>query len=241
MNDQCTDDSHRDREFTAQERRATDHHSQDRVQLQPEPGIVGVGAANIGRDHDAGNRGAQSRQRIDQHQQHPAPNTGERGCGPVDPDRLNEQANRSAPHEKSDEDHQDQRDHRCHGKAQERAGTDKDQGGVVEGNNRALGDKLGDAPASNHQHQRRNNGLDVEHSHEKAVPESAGQPDGQCGDDRDRCRIAGHHHGCGHCAAHRHDCADRKIDAFGRDHAGHANGQNGHRGAAIDDVDSAAE
>jgi hypothetical protein len=48
-----------DREASAKQRIAADHNSEDGVELEPEAGIVRVGAADVRRRHDAGERGAE--------------------------------------------------------------------------------------------------------------------------------------------------------------------------------------
>src|SRR5690606_19256600 len=99
LDDQRTDHGHRDREASAQQRGAADDHGQNGIEFQPQPGIVGVGAADVGGHHNAGYGGAKPGQTINQHQQHAAANARQRGGGAVDPDRLHEQPNGAAAHQ----------------------------------------------------------------------------------------------------------------------------------------------
>ena len=48
---------------------------------------------------------------------------------------------------------------------------------VIEGDDLPFGDQLGEAAAGDHQDQGGNEGLDLEHGDEDAVPQSAGEPD----------------------------------------------------------------
>ena len=49
----------------ARERRPPDDHGEDRVELDPQARVVGVGRVDVGADHEAGHAGAQAREDVD--------------------------------------------------------------------------------------------------------------------------------------------------------------------------------
>ena len=59
-----------DAEPAAEQRVAADDDGQDRIQFQPEAGIVGIRALDVGSDDHAGDRGTKAGQHIGRHQQH---------------------------------------------------------------------------------------------------------------------------------------------------------------------------
>ena len=109
-----------------------------------------------------------------------------------------------------------------------------------EGNDASFGDELGDAPARDHQDQGGDDRLNAETAtrmpfhrpHSKARAE-------RCGEHQRQAMAIGKARRDG--ARDRHHRADREIDAAGGDHQHHAERQQRHRRAAIEDVDEAAE
>src|SRR5262249_814885 len=118
---------------------------------------------------------------------------------------------------------------------------DGDEIRVVESDDLAFGDELGDAAPRHHQDQGGDDRLDVEHGDQQTVPQAAADTDRKGHQHGNRHAVAGIDQGGGNGAGDRHDGTDRKVDAARGDDQGHADRQDGNRGTAIEDIDDAAE
>ena len=103
LDDQRADQRRCDREAPAVQRRAADDDREDRVEFEPEAGIVGIGATDIGGHDQARDGGTQARDRIDEEQQEAGLHTGKRCGTAVDAGCLDQEAERRAADQQADE------------------------------------------------------------------------------------------------------------------------------------------
>ena len=229
-----------DAETAAEQRGASDDDRKDGVQFQPQAGIVGVRALDVGSDDQAGDRCAKAGKHIGRHQQQRRLNARKRAGAAVDPNGLDQHAEGRSPHQKRNRDTECQPYDDGHRQAHESAAADEDQTRIIEGQDRALGHQLRDAASRNHQDERGNDGLDVEDGYKKAIPDAANEACAKREQQRDDQRITPHAGGGGNGAANGHHGADRKVDTLGGDDNGHADRKKGDGRTAIENVDQAA-
>jgi hypothetical protein len=115
----------------------------------------------------------------------------------------------------------------------------EEAGGLVDGDDLAVGQQLRQAPAGDHQDQRRDDGLQAQAGDEQAVPQPAQQRRAerrsQCDGQAVRAdQHAGDRAGDGDDGAHRH------VDAARGDDQRHAERREHQRCGAVQDVDEAA-
>ena len=102
-------------------------------------------------------------------------------------------------------------------------------------------DHQADAATGDHQDQRRDDRLDVEHGDQETVPQAAQQANAERDQKNDDVWVAFVHAPGNGGTDHGDDRADGQVNALGADHDGHAERQHRRRHAAIDHVDEAAE
>src|SRR5690606_38750623 len=99
LDDHGANERAEDREAPPEQGVAADHDGEDRVELQPEPGIVGVGATDVGGDDEPGDGGEEPGDQVDRHQQDAGVQPGEGARARVHSNRLDQQAERGLAHD----------------------------------------------------------------------------------------------------------------------------------------------
>ena len=170
----------------------------------------------------------------------------------VDPDRLDEHAERRLAGQEPGHDEHD-RDDEERDRQDGPAVTEERERLVEDLDPDAVGDQLGDAAARDHQDQRRDHRLDATVGDEDPVPEPAQGRHGQGDHEDERERDGGEVGIVGQrlvvrvdeerCdrGRDRHDGADREVDPAGGDHEGHADREEHDGRPAAEDVDDVAE
>ena len=234
--------SHREQqaEAPAEQRGAADHHGKDRIQFEPQAGIVGVRAHDVGGRNDAGERRAQAAPGVDREDHGARSDAGKFAGARIAAGCLDQKPERRAAHDRAGKDKHAGDDDHGNRQAKHAAIAEPDQIRRREGDDASLGDELGNAPARDHQDQGGDDRLDAEDGDEEAVPQAAQKARAERGGEHQRQAMAiGKARRDG--ARDRHHRADREIDAAGGDHQHHAERQQRHRRAAVEDVDEAAE
>ena len=243
LNDEHADHGARDAELAAQQGSAAEHDGQDRVELDQLAGGVRVGGHDVGAVDDAGDAREGRAGDVGAEYDPARSDAREPARLRVDADGLGEHPERcSALDECHDRDRHDRDDERK-GDEHEVAAGDVLERPADDRGDEAPGDQQGNPAPGHHQHQSRDDGLDLQDRDEEAVPDP--ENEGEC----DAC---GHRqeHGSdvpwvgraiddrqGDRTGDRHDRADRQVDAAGGDDQGHPEGDQHQRCALAEDVD----
>ena len=180
-----------DRELAAHERRAAEHDREDRVELDVEARRVGVGGHDVRAVEDAGHAREQAARDVGAEDDAARAHAGEAARLGVDADGLGEHAERGSPLDQRDHDDRGDRDEQREGKPDDVAGRDELVRRAGDGRDEALGDEQRHAAAGEHQHERRDDGLDAEHRDEEAVPDAEDERDEEADEQRERRRCRG--------------------------------------------------
>ena len=157
----------------AEQRGAADHHRQNGVEFEPEPGIVGIRTHDVGGGDDAGERRAQAAPDIDREDHAARADPGQFARPRVAAGRLDQEAERRATDHRAGDDQHAEHDRYRRRHAEHGAVAEPDQIGRGEGDDAPLGNELRNAPARHHQDQGGDDRLDTEHRNKKTVPQPA--------------------------------------------------------------------
>ena len=160
------------------ERRSADDDGEDRIELEVQADVVRVRCPDVRARDEAGDTGAQPAEHVGEELHALLVHATEEARAGVDPDRLDEHAERRLAGQEPGHDEHD-RDDEERDRQDDPAVTEERERLVEDLDPNAVGDQLGDAAARDHQDQRRDHRLDAAVGDEDPVPESAQGRHGQ--------------------------------------------------------------
>ena len=227
-------------EASAEQRGAADHDREDGVELEPEPGIVGVGAHDVGGCDDAGERSAETAPHVDRDDQRPDADAGKLARARIAAGRLDQESQRRAAHHEAGDNKHERHEHDGRRDAEHGAGAEPGEVRRVKVTIRPSVMSWATPRPATIRMSVATIGCMRSTATRKPfqapqispAPSAADTATGQAiavGEARrDRARD-------------RDDRADGEIDAAGGDHQHHAEREQRHRRAAVEDIDQAAE
>src|SRR5690606_567097 len=235
-----------ERELPTGERRAPDDDGEDRVQLHLVAGLGHVDGHDQGDGEQSGHSREQPAHRVHGDEQPAGLDADEAAGLGVDPDGLDHEAERGAPDEDADDDHDPEGEQHDDREAEDVPVGDPPEGVVVRGGVLAGGDDLGDPPPGEHHDQGGDERLQPDDGDEDAVGHADRRTDEEREPDRDErggeravvVEVAEQLHR--HRAGDRHDGPHGQVDPARGDDQAHAHGDHEDGGGGPEDVEDVA-